>query len=375
MIFVSRTVPGKTCATVVINTESRLHLRERLFGDKLEKALTTIFEEYSTDVVIKKLAPASNSQRNEALNSVVSTKAPKSRYYGGSESNNFRVACGVGQTNEGSKYMYVPQVIKEIGLKAGEHWAKHCQDVDRKRQQDKARKSSLQFKEKRASRTCQKISRTARKESEEGPTYSTGVGLNLDPWFQFWDFGHNWECHYIKTSRVWKVGPPPFVKRPNQPQVSFDVSSSNNFIFFDIETTTTGNLAEISQLSAVTASKDGKELNFYVLPERAINQKASRVNKLSVHSTANSDQVLLNDGAPVDSITIAQCLRNSSSLLHQQISKPRQFELDTIQLFSTRQHFFAAEDNNLQINFLSWTSCLPTACISHALWSKPNIRP
>ena len=121
MIFVSRTVPGKTCATVVINTESRLHLRERLFGDKLEKALTTIFEEYSTDVVIKKLAPASNSQRNEALNSVVSTKAPKSRYYGGSESNNFRVACGVGQTNEGSKYMYVPQVIKEIGLKAGEH--------------------------------------------------------------------------------------------------------------------------------------------------------------------------------------------------------------------------------------------------------------
>ena len=147
--------------------------------------------------------------------------------------------------------------------------------------------------------------------------------------------------------------PPPFVKRPTQPQVSFDVSSSNNFIFFDIETTTTGNLAEISQLSAVTASKDGKEFNFYVLPERAINQKASRVNKLSVHSTANSDQVLLNDGAPVDSITIAQCLRNSSSLLHQQISKPRQFELGTIQLFSTRQHFFAAEDNNLQINFLS----------------------
>ena len=113
--------PRKNMCNSCHNTESRLHLRERLFGDKLEKALTTIFEEYSTDVVIKKLAPASNSQRNEALNSVVSSKAPKSRYYGGSESNNFRVACGVGQTNEGSKYMYVPQVIKEIGLKAGEH--------------------------------------------------------------------------------------------------------------------------------------------------------------------------------------------------------------------------------------------------------------
>ena len=101
---------------------------------------------------------------------------------------------------------------------------------------------------------------------------------------------------------------PPFVKRPNQPQVSFDMSSSYNFIVFDIETTTTGKLAEICQLSAVTASKDGKEFNSYVLPERAISPKAPQVNKLSVRSTANGEQVLLKDGAPVDSITIAQCL-------------------------------------------------------------------
>ena len=52
----------------------------------------------------------------------------------------------MGQTNEGSKY--VPQVLKKIGLEAGEHCAKRCQDVDRKREQDKARKSSLQFKKK-----------------------------------------------------------------------------------------------------------------------------------------------------------------------------------------------------------------------------------
>ena len=80
---------------------SELPFGKDLFGDKLEKALTAIFEEYSTDVVIKKLVPAANSQRNEALNSVISTKAPKSRYYGGSESNDFRVACGVGQQTKG----------------------------------------------------------------------------------------------------------------------------------------------------------------------------------------------------------------------------------------------------------------------------------
>ena len=39
------------------------------FGnDELERALTTVFNEYSTDVVVKKLSPATNSQRNESLN-------------------------------------------------------------------------------------------------------------------------------------------------------------------------------------------------------------------------------------------------------------------------------------------------------------------
>ena len=55
-----------------------------------------IFDEYCTDIVVAKLSPASNSQRNEALNSVIGSKNPKIRYYGGSESNDFRVACGIG---------------------------------------------------------------------------------------------------------------------------------------------------------------------------------------------------------------------------------------------------------------------------------------
>ena len=68
-----------------------------LHGDELERALTTIFNEYSTDVVVKKLAPAANSQRNESLNNSVGSKNPKIRFYGGSESNSFRIACGISQ--------------------------------------------------------------------------------------------------------------------------------------------------------------------------------------------------------------------------------------------------------------------------------------
>ena len=72
-----------------------------MHGDSLEEALTAVFDDYSTDVVVKKLAPATNSQRNEAFNNVVGSKNPKIRFYGGSESSDFRVACGVSQTVSG----------------------------------------------------------------------------------------------------------------------------------------------------------------------------------------------------------------------------------------------------------------------------------
>ena len=60
-----------------------------LYGDDLWKALERIFDEYCTDVVVAKLSPGENSQRNEALNSVVRSKNPKIRYCGASASNDF----------------------------------------------------------------------------------------------------------------------------------------------------------------------------------------------------------------------------------------------------------------------------------------------
>ena len=63
-----------------------------LYGEKLKSSLTNIFPDYCTDTVAGKLAPFTNSQRNEALISVVGSKNLKIRFYGGSESNGFRVA-------------------------------------------------------------------------------------------------------------------------------------------------------------------------------------------------------------------------------------------------------------------------------------------
>lgn len=61
-----------------------------LHGEPLRNALTNIFSEYNTDSVAEKLSPCANSQRNESLYSTVSTKNPKTRYYGGSEAMTFQ---------------------------------------------------------------------------------------------------------------------------------------------------------------------------------------------------------------------------------------------------------------------------------------------
>ena len=72
--------------------------------------------EYSTDIVVNKLTPCANSQRNESLNSSIGSENPKTRFYGGSESNDFRVACEVAQTNIG--YNYIGKTSEILNIKS-----------------------------------------------------------------------------------------------------------------------------------------------------------------------------------------------------------------------------------------------------------------
>jgi hypothetical protein len=55
--------------------------------------------------MVEKLSPINNSQRNESFNSTVGSKTPKIHFYGGSDSNDFRVASAVAQTNV--RYGYI----------------------------------------------------------------------------------------------------------------------------------------------------------------------------------------------------------------------------------------------------------------------------
>ena len=85
-----------------------------LNGEPLKNALTNIFSEYATDIVVKKLSACANSQHNKSLNNTIATKNPKTWYYGGSASNDFRVACGVAQRNLG--YGYVSTVLEVLNI-------------------------------------------------------------------------------------------------------------------------------------------------------------------------------------------------------------------------------------------------------------------
>ncbi|XP_048576860.1 uncharacterized protein LOC116604230 [Nematostella vectensis] len=73
---------------------------ENLKGEALRGCLDDIIRKFSTHEMVKKVAPLSSSQMNEAVNAIIGTKSLKIRYYGGSESNDVRVAAGVAQANE-----------------------------------------------------------------------------------------------------------------------------------------------------------------------------------------------------------------------------------------------------------------------------------
>ena len=150
-----------------------------LYGDDLRKALERIFDEYCTDIVVAKLSPGANSQRNEALNSVVGSKNPKIRYYGASESNDFRAACGISQVNLG--YQYISQTLESLNIEPGIHCISYIERMDHKATQDKLRKNSINFKHRRAQLRKQKLNLDGKKQAKEGNTYQSGIGLNLDP--------------------------------------------------------------------------------------------------------------------------------------------------------------------------------------------------
>lgn len=290
---------------------------KNLHGEPLKNALTNIFSEYATDIVVKKLSPCANSQRNESLNNTIATKNPKTRYYGGSASNDFRVACGVAQRNLG--YGYVSAALEILNIEPGYFCTSHEDLMDKKVLSDKNRKATKNFKYRRNQLRGQKSSQNSQKEAKEGKTYETAVALNLDTSVnQPSPRTHTHIEHLLENIsdnelHEYEKLVPSYYAQPDLPKLTYDPKQTYTFVVFDTETTCTGKNAELCQLSAI---HENQVFSKYILPTGNVSTGASRVNKLSVQNI-NGIRKLLKENQPVETVSLDKALQEFHTFLSQ----------------------------------------------------------
>ena len=119
-------------------THHELPYGKDLHGSSLQQALQDLFSEYASPTVASKLSPRLDSQRNESLNGTIGSKNLKVRHYGGSESSDFRTACGVAQHNEG--HNFICETLIKTGINPGSHCRSYQQKLDEKVSADTKKK-------------------------------------------------------------------------------------------------------------------------------------------------------------------------------------------------------------------------------------------
>ncbi|XP_046408211.1 uncharacterized protein LOC124172766 [Ischnura elegans] len=214
-----------------------------LEGETLCASLNKVFEKFGN--IANSLAPCGSTQGNESFNAIVASKAPKSRHYGSSESNDYRVAAAVCQKNVGVGY--VADVKKSLMLSPGSNTNKHRQWLARKRMAVMEKKKSLSFKRRRLFKNLKKGAMVKSREAREGETYRSGMGMDGD------------------ATLI-------------SPQVLVPVTREYSLIIFDVETTGLCNSSEIIQVGAVGAS----EFSVYIKPSGPIPERISELTGLSV---------------------------------------------------------------------------------------------
>ena len=101
---------------------------------------------------------------------------------------------------------------------------------------------------------------------------------------------------------------PPYTIRPKIMHLQYNSKQKYQFVIFDTETTCTGKLAEICQLSAV--SENGKhEFSTYIFSKSNISYSAYLVNGMTI-KTIKGVRTLCQGNIPVESVTIEEALRD-----------------------------------------------------------------
>ncbi|XP_074109965.1 uncharacterized protein LOC141534487 [Cotesia typhae] len=230
--------------------------KQPLTDPKLFENLNNIFDKLSTNA--SKLAPCGSSQSNESFNNIVINKHPKNKFYGSSESFDYRVAAAVCQKNYGTKY--IEYVYDKLSLSCGKKTKFFRERKDEARIKKYKISQTYGFKSRRYFRKQKRAGKIASKERKEGTSYQT-------------------ECDLDGLSEL--------IKNFTDVNENSDLMECE-LVIFDLETTGISNSDEICQISA---SYKTKTFNVYMLPTK-MNYHASKVtglhikqNKLYLHNT------------------------------------------------------------------------------------------
>ena len=153
------------------DTTTQVHLHQNVpYG--VEKWSDIVHAKRSLTTRLYNLASRSSFPNSSPLSQKVIN-------YCGSESNDFRVACAVNQKNIG--YSYISKTLESLGIDPGENCKRNNIIMDKKREKDKARKSTKTFKIRRHQlQLAERLLSNNKIEAKEGKTYETGIGLNLN---------------------------------------------------------------------------------------------------------------------------------------------------------------------------------------------------
>ncbi|XP_033745722.1 uncharacterized protein LOC117331232 [Pecten maximus] len=191
-----------------------------------------------------------STQANESFNSLVSTKTPKAKFYGSSDSLMNRVSASVLQKNEGHNYL--PKVNESALLSPGEFTVKLTTKLDNARSARKEKEKTREYKLRRVELKRKKRLKEQSSYVKEGTTYETDIDLTIN----------NSSDPDVQTI----------------PSV-LSLDESKSLVFFDLETTSASRQSDITQIAAVV---NGDNIfHRYVLPRCDIAIKASEVTGLT----------------------------------------------------------------------------------------------
>ncbi|CAC5391441.1 unnamed protein product [Mytilus coruscus] len=214
-----------------------------------------------------KLANLGSSQSNESLNYFISTKAPKSKHFGGSQSLGYRVASAISQKNEDRNY--VVEVNKTHSLSPCKFKCQQREHLNSKRKREKAKATTPAFKRKRRDKKGSRVKSVRAKEIREGDSYSSAISCIEE------------DCPDIEEI--------PLPAAENDNINSHLVNTAT--VFFDLETTGLGISCDITQITAVFGTK---KFSQYVMPQQPITPAASKVTGLT-----RLGNILYRNGIPV----------------------------------------------------------------------------